>query len=292
MIGFADLLRLAGLEPAHVNVMLHSPRHKEFAKVLPTLVHTRRAALDMYQATHNQPAERVLKQGRPFVAVFVRIGHGRLVFAGLYRNNGWQDRPWGEVLADPEAQFLRHTYGVFEEDAVNDPTQPIAFFNFTLAEPLQDLIGRLVIGATLTQSYIRLAENLDSPVLSILEHGIAETPPPEWRLMTVTTAFLGAMPHGWTSRLTQWRGIYLIVDESDGARYVGSAYGVDNFLGRWRAHVAGDVGVTVQLRHRNPATFRFSILERVSPDMPAEEVIALEQTWMTRLHTRTFGLNS
>ncbi len=82
------------------------------------------------------------------------------------------------------------------------------------------------------------------------------------------------------------------LDRTDGARYVGSAYGETNLLGRWLTHVDGDGGVTVQLARRNPADFRFSILERVSPDMEARDVIAIEHGWMTRLHTRTHGLNA
>jgi hypothetical protein len=37
--------------------------------------------------------------------------------------------------------------------------------------------------------------------------------------------------------------------------------------------------------------FQFSVLERVSPDLPAEQVIELENTWKKRLGTREFGLN-
>lgn len=80
-------------------------------------------------------------------------------------------------------------------------------------------------------------------------------------------------------------------DRSDGARYVGSAYGETNLLGRWQAHVAGDAGVTVELARRDPAGFDFSILERVSPDMEIGDITIREQGWMTRLHTKVDGLN-
>jgi hypothetical protein len=92
--------------------------------------------------------------------------------------------------------------------------------------------------------------------------------------------------------LREWRGVYLIVDQTDGARYVGSAYGADNLLGRWRAHVQGDQGITAKLRARNPAHFHFAILERMAPDDPAEDVIAREMTWIARLDTRRHGLNA
>lgn len=294
---FNDLLRLQDIAPNTVNIILHSPRHTEFAKVLPTLFHTRRAALEMYQATHSAPAERALKLGRGFAAVFVRIGpaaagQARMVFAGIYANHGWQDRPWADIWAEPEAQYLAQSFGVFAEDRGNDPAALKAFFDLRRTDQLQDLIGRLVIAATLTQTYVRKAENLDAPVVALLETGMADAPPPPWRDIVLSAAVLRALPAAWAAMLAQWRGIYLITDVSDGARYVGSAYGNDiNLLGRWQAHVAGQVGVTAQLRLRDPVNFRFSILERVSPDMPAAEVIALEHTWMTRLHTRTHGLN-
>jgi hypothetical protein len=290
---FNDLLRSAGIGPDQVNVMLHSPPEREFAKVLPTLLHTRRAALEQYMSTHNLPATRALQRGRPYVASFVKIGEGRLVFAGIYRNAGWTNQVLADILARPESRFLIETYGLYAADVAGDQSRVYPVFEFTLTDHLHDLVGRLVIAAKLTQAYVRLAESFEGKVLAIQEEGIAETPPPPWRELTVSAAFLQAMPHGWATVLAQWRGIYLIVDESDGARYVGSAYGEDtNLLGRWLAHVRGEVGLTAKLKTRKTANFRFSILERVSPDMSARDVIALEQTWMTRLHTRDWGLNS
>ncbi len=100
------------------------------------------------------------------------------------------------------------------------------------------------------------------------------------------------MRPGWAARLREWRGIDLVLDRADGARYAGSAYGETNRLGRWLAHVVRDAGVTVQLAARDPARFAFSILERLSPDMEARDVIAREPSWMARLHTRAFGLNA
>ena len=41
-----------------------------------------------------------------------------------------------------------------------------------------------------------------------------------------------------------------------------------------------------------PHEFKFSILQRVSPDMDETDVIRLESTWKERLHTRDpLGLN-
>ena len=99
------------------------------------------------------------------------------------------------------------------------------------------------------------------------------------------------MPSAHAARLREWRGVYLIVDEADGQRYVGSASGAENLLGRWQAHVARDRGVTAELGKRDPTGFRFSILELLAPSASAEEVLAIEGNWKDRLATRSWGLN-
>jgi hypothetical protein len=93
--------------------------------------------------------------------------------------------------------------------------------------------------------------------------------------------------------LAEWRGVYLIFDEQDGRSYVGSAYGRDNLLGRWLTYARDGHGGNRELRERDPLGFRFTILERLAPDLPADEVIARENSWKARLHTRApFGLNA
>ena len=75
------------------------------------------------------------------------------------------------------------------------------------------------------------------------------------------------------------------------AGYVGSAYGAENILGRWRSYAKTGHGGNRSLRASAPADLRFSILQRTSPDLEASDVIALEASWKDRLHTRQFGLN-
>lgn len=296
MFELQDIFHKADISPGDVHVMLHSPRQRDFQTVLPGLIRTRRAAMETYQSFHGANAERALHKRRAFVASFVKTGAGaaagsaRLLFAGMYRNKGARQvsRDWLE--ANEEVQWLHRTFGVVEQMDLPGWTE-WTWFDLPVDAALSDLQGRLVIETRLTQSYVRLGENLSAPVVALHEASAFDAAPPPWRQMRPTAGMLHALPPSWAVKLAEWRGIYLIVDETDGARYVGSAYGADNLLGRWRAHVAKDEGVTVQLKHRDPGQFRFSILERVSPDMPAEEVIRLEQTWMERLATTRFGLN-
>ena len=137
----------------------------------------------------------------------------------------------------------------------------------------------------------RFAE-LDLPLSELRARPAWDPALPPWRDLALTARDIRTLPAAWAARLADWRGIYLIVDQQDGARYVGSAYGAENLLGRWRTHVAGEQGVTKELRGRDPLHFRFSILERVSPDAPLAEVVERERSWMHRLDTIERGLNT
>lgn len=298
MFTFQDVLERAEICPKDVNIMLHSPRSGGLQEHLPGLVRTRRKAMETYQAYHraNGPAERALSQGRPYVASFVKTGVGSdqgtsaMLFTGLYLNDGGTMRPRGEIETDPEVQWMHQTFGTFDELKVPGWTQ-WKWFDFQLIDELRSLQGRLVIQVRLTQSYVRLAENLDAPILAIHQESRFDVPPPPWQHMSLNAGLLQALPERWRAALREWRGVYLILDETDGQRYVGSAYGKENLLGRWCQHVASEVGVTAALKLRDPRNFRFSILERVSPDMVVEDVVAIESSWKKRLHTRDFGLN-
>ena len=114
---------------------------------------------------------------------------------------------------------------------------------------------------------------------------------PNWDEIVVSLTDLETMPEGWQAALSQWRGVYFITDETDGKGYVGSACGTDNIMGRWRAYARNGHGGNVALQDRAGHPLRFSILQRVSPDMDPADVHALETSWKRRLHTRDLGLN-
>lgn len=129
-------------------------------------------------------------------------------------------------------------------------------------------------------------------VLSIPKESLFTKSIPDWEAIRLTWNQLQVIPESWRAAFSQWRGIYFIYDESDGCGYVGSAYGESNLLGRWLCYAKTGDGGNKLLRSRKPENLQFTILQRVSPDMPHDEVIRLESTWKDRLHTRgDFGLN-
>lgn len=289
MFRLNEVLEEVGVPPDRTVVLLHTPREARLARLLPLLSVAQPELLEAYQSTHNVPATATI-QGREFVSSFVRVERGRLVFVGLFRNRGAVDRPRSEIGNLPAVRRLIEEFGAFTEfDGEQHGTWP--WFDLERMALLSDYVGRLQIQPQLTPAYARLAERLDAEIVELSAESVLSATPPDWREMMITGPELRALPQSWAARLREWRGIYLIVDESDGQQYVGSAYGERNLLGRWQEHVRDDAGVTAELRHRDTRNFRFSILERVSPDMPMEDVVRLERTWMNRLHTIRFGLN-
>lgn len=291
MLVFNDFLIKAGLAPEDVAIMLHTPREPKLSRLLPWIVGQRPELFEAYQSSHGKRATATLRR-RAYVASFVGLGDGTLVLAGIYRNAGVREREMSEIRSDPVAAELIADFGVNYQI---DGTVPLAWtwFDLQRSAELLDYVGRLRIAPRLTQTYVRLAENFAGEILSVERESLLEATPPDWRRMVVEASDLRlrSLPAAWAARLQGWRGVYIIVDQSDGARYVGAAYGKDNFLGRWRAHVARETGATVGTASRATGNFRFAILERVSPDMVAEDVIRLEQSWIYRLDTREKGLN-
>jgi hypothetical protein len=130
------------------------------------------------------------------------------------------------------------------------------------------------------------------PVVAIFERSVFDAAMPPWEELSLSWDDLGVLPSAWKAKLLEWRAIYHIFDTAIGKGYVGSAYGESNLLGRWLNYSVRGHGGNVLLRDRDPKHFRFSILQRVSPDMEAADVIRLESSWKLRLQTRhPFGLN-
>ena len=160
---------------------------------------------------------------------------------------------------------------------------------------MAELKGRLVLRwpeKHAARNWARWARPNIFPVKTIHEESVLVPPMPSWRDLMLEWAELQTLPESWKAKLREWRAIYLIHDTNDGKDYVGSASGEDNLAARWATYAVTGHGGNVQLRARDPNSFRFTILELVGPSMPKDEVVEIERSWMLRLHTRTGGLNS
>jgi len=102
----------------------------------------------------------------------------------------------------------------------------------------------------------------------------------------------------WCRMLSATAGVYLILDQSSGKQYIGSASGTEGIWGRWKDYVATrDHGGNVELVKLLAADvqhgrhFQFTVLMTLPKTMTRPEVIKREYLFMKKLGSRAHGLN-
>ena len=286
-----DLLLGKNIDPQHVIVLRHRPLEPELNKVLPWLAAERPDVFNAYQQSQTKQVEREMTRAA-HVAAFIGHEAGKALFVGLYSVEGWRPitpEEYWQIQANVELKQFGH------EGFTGEPSRSsILWFDLALTDFYAHWKGKLIVRwPPLDKNWHRWADRPknEMPVLAILEESALDAAMPEWDAIDLSWDELHVLPRPWKSKLSEWRGIYYIFDTSDGKGYVGSAYGESNLLGRWLGYAAHGHGGNRLLRQRDPRNFRFTILQRVSPDMEPTDVIRLESSWKQRLHTREYGLN-
>lgn len=287
MIELNDLLVKAGLDPRRVMVMRHRPTEKALRLALPTLAAEREDIYNAYQCQHGLRVEDALAKAGHLVSF---IGHeaGRAMFIGTYEVAGAKRISTEEYWRMPGNAELK-TLGTRGPAAGRFPL----WFDLRLTPELSELKGRLVVQwPGIERSWWRWASRNHFLVEAIHEESRLIRPLPAWSELVLSWNELKLLPVSWRHALSQWRGVYYIFDATLKQGYVGSASGPDNIIGRWSDYAARGHGGNRLLRKCDPENFMFSILELVAPSMPTAEVVAIEDRWKRRLHTRApFGLN-
>ena len=286
------LLKAVGVDPTKTLALRHRPAEPGLRKALPLLAAERLDIFNAYQAYQNPIAERSFQaQIGGWLASFIAYGAAKAIFVGIYTIEGAEPETSEQFWSRPENQELAKL-GLGEFSAA-DTAQPALRFDLRLTPLYEDWRGKLVIGwPPPERSWYRRAHNNLMPILAIREESDFSAEPPPWHEIDFTWAELGILPQRMRAALEQWRGVYLIWDSLDAKSYVGSAYGASNILGRWENYAATGHGGNKHLRGRNPANFRFTVIELVAPNTASELVIALESSWKRRLHTAApNGLN-
>lgn len=287
-----DLLLGKNIDPQHVLVLRHRPLEPELNKVLPWLAAENPDVFNAYQQTQTKQVEKAMKRAT-HIAAF--IGHQPLkaLFIGLYSVTGWKQitpREYSQIPANLELKSFGHE-GFTEESS----RSLILWFDLELTDFSAHWKGKLIVSwPPLDRNWYRWADkpNNEMPVLAILEDSALDAAIPEWHAIDLTWDELRVIPRRLKSKLSEWRGIYYIFDTSVEKGYVGSAYGESNLLGRWLDYAHSGDGGNRLLRQLDSRNFRFTILQRVAPDMEDRDVIRLESSWKQRLHTREpCGLN-
>lgn len=101
----------------------------------------------------------------------------------------------------------------------------------------------------------------------------------------------------WQRMLSAVSGVYVLLDQRSGKRYVGSAYGKGGIWARWRSYVKNPSGgntILKELLAKTPARykqFQFAILRVLEPSAPRDEAMNQEVLAKRKLGSRAFGLN-
>jgi hypothetical protein len=286
-----ELLQHKNIDPKQVVALRHRPHEPRVRKVLPWLAAENPHLFNVYQQTQTPQLEAAMTQmvGTGYVASFIGHAPKAALFVGLYAIRDARRLTRREFFAVPECKSMT----TFGWQGLGPGRTSVLWFDLALQDFYSAWKGRLIVQwPPPERSWWRRAHRNEMAVLSVLEDSALEAAMPPWEEIELGWDELNTVPQRWAARLAEWRGIYYIFDTLDGKSYVGSACGAENLLGRWRGYGKTGHGGNRLLRHRDPRTFRFSILQRVSPDLDAAEVVRLESTWKERLHTRTpFGLN-
>ena len=272
-----------------VLVMRHVPSEPELRKALPWLAAEMPETYNVYQQFQRPHVERQLTEVR-YVVSCVGYRSNEALFVGVYKVNSYKPVSFDEYWNVPENERLR-SLGMRSWSSERDRPLPILRFDLQVEEALQEWKGKLVLDWPPGRTWIRRAERNGFTIKAILEDSVLDKGMPAWNQLVLAWAELHSLPQNWIAALKQWRGIYFIHDSADGKGYVGSACGDENIYGRWMNYAASGDGGNKLLRARKPQSFRFSVLQLVSQDMESEKVIAVENSWKDRLHTREFGLN-
>jgi hypothetical protein len=288
-----DLLTAQGIAPKHVLVFRHRPHEPKLRKVLPWLAAEQPDLFNAYQQTQPERLERAMNalNGDGYVASFIGRAPGKALFAGMYQIGKSTSLNYDQYWRMPAHCQLKEAFGM--RGFAGDGRSSILWFQLALKDFYAQWKGKLVVGwPPPERSWWRRAHRNEFPILAILEDSALDAAMPDWDAIDLAWDQLGVLPVPWKSKLSEWRGVYYIFDASDGKGYVGAAYGSDNILGRWLHYSKRGHGGNRLLRQRDPRSFRFTILQRVSPDIGPGDVIRLEASWKERLHTRApLGLN-
>lgn len=284
---FNSLLASGGINPGEVLLIRHNPSQPRLRQALPWLVVDQPHVFNAWKAIQWSTAEKAMTRAK-YVAGFIGQEPRRATFTGLDAVLGWEKLDGAGCRLYPGNAEL-FALGM---DLMNDDREALAF-DLKPLSAFAPFVGLLEIRwPKPDQSWFRWAANGEFHIHALHEESRLVAAVPHWSDVALTHDQLAALPPSWRHTLAQWRGVYFIYDVERRAAYVGSAAGTENILGRWQEYYRTGHGGNRELRLSKPANLRFSILELTSPALPMTEVVALENSWKKRLHTREFGLNA
>lgn len=278
-----DILKLAGFDPTlPTKLVRHQDRRRYPVEEL--LRHD--GWLELYQRYQSKPHFHHVKQ----IVSFCGLSGTRAGFYGVYKVLAHHPASEGITLASCAWSQKWSHENEFFYDLECDPR-------------FDDLRNRLIIDWG--PGPINWVQKLDNkPVLEISPPGRKLPTFDDYLEFSLTHAELKELfrneeaHRDWRRALSAVAGVYLILAQTTGHLYVGSAYGASGIWGRWAEYAKSGHGGDVQLRElirensAYPEQFRFSVLQILPKTMVRHEVLEREKRYKDKLGTRATGLNS
>jgi len=226
-----------------------------------------------------------------YVVSFIGAPHGHAVFVGVYEIKG--AKPMSEVKPPRNFPYME----------LIDRTE--TWYDMIRCKGYEDLIDRVVIdwGQSERSWHQWLKPDKPKEIVEIRPAGFVKHFPGFLEL-SLSYADLKTMVRNpvanreWHILLKSVAGVYLILDRKTGKQYVGSAYGADGILGRWRSYAETGHGGNKQLIKKvnssddYPGSFTFSVLHTLPKSSTKDEALEWERLFKNKLGTRAFGLNT
>jgi GIY-YIG catalytic domain-containing protein len=273
------------IPPTSYNILLKTTKTTKQIRHVPTIKNwdlIRSGYFEEYQSV-----QRGDKFNCKYIMSFITDKYDRTIFKGFYEIIDSKEYTKGDLSAICEEAWL--------------PSPELVHYKMKKLNILEELIDRLVIdwgeGKRSWHQWYK-----DREVLMILPPGYLLTFPGfiDFTLLwnEFDQIFSNKNAHqDWHNSLSNVNGIYLILDQTDGKQYIGSAYGKEGLWGRWSSYHKtkhGNNDMLIKLLKKNSTqyqNFRFSILEVLPKTTLKDEVIAKEQLYKEKFGTRAFGLN-
>lgn len=176
-------------------------------------------------------------------------------------------------------------------------------YEYETIEKYKKYFGRLIIKyKNKSQNMIRNAESImdECELYEIIEYTYDNDGFPGYDNVNLSWNDLKRVidKKDWKTALENQKGVYLITDVESGKRYVGSAYGEEMLLGRWKNYIASGHGGNKDLKQHDfeyiKKNFRYSILEIYKSTIDDKVIIHREQFWMRVILSKDkkFGYNN
>lgn len=227
---------------------------------------------------------------------------------GLYVGQFWNYANKSFKLGEITIGFLRISDDKWLLFHIGIITKDLNLYNtvgyeYETLEKYEKYFGRLIIKyKNKSQNLIRYANSVinECEVFEILNDTFDDDGFPGYDNVDLSWHDLKRVieKKDWKTALENQKGIYLITDIETGKRYVGSAYGENMLLGRWKNYVETLHGGNKDLKNLSEEyiknNFRYSILEIYKSTIDDKVIINREHYWMKILLTKNkkFGYNN